>query len=128
ELLWLRQSLECATCREHVQCPPNGGIVGAQSPPLAQRLLPRLCGQWRQDAIRSLRILPLADDRRAETPAGAAAPSPTAPIVQAAPREDHTRRGEHVVRPAERRLLTQRTQPVSRREPHGIPDTSSTRP
>jgi len=119
DLLWFRQYLECVSCRDAVEYPPNGAGMGAQSTPWVERVLRRLGRPWRQDAPRPLGLPPLADDRRAETPAGATAPSPTASLGQSAPGEGHTRCGEHLVRPAERRLLTQRTPPASQREPCG---------
>src|SRR5215510_6137346 len=93
--------------------------MGPQSSPLVERVLPRLCRPWRQDATRPLRLPPLADDRCEDTPAGAASSSTTDTLEQATPEEGNTHRGEHCIRPAKKRLLTQRTQLVSRREPHG---------
>src|SRR5262245_8024689 len=84
--------------------------MGSQSTPWVERVLRRLCRPWRQDAPSPRGLPRLADDRRAATPAGATAPSPTASLGQSAPGEGNTRCGEHLVRPAERRLLTQRTE------------------
>src|SRR5215831_6276630 len=107
ELLRLGQRVERPPGGDAVQCDPNRLALGSQSPPLAARLPPSLCGPWRSEPDRPQRIAALADDTRAPRRVGSTGAGAVAPLGQSRPPARSIGSSRHLLTPASLERLTQ---------------------